>query len=538
MSSMAVAQGWQWSRHFGGPGHDYGQIGAVDAAGNVYCIGHYAGSGPGTYHNLYIGEDTLLGTEAGFLVKYNSSGTLMWSMNIACTNANFAASVNSLVLDTASNALIITGGHSSACTIGTVALPDSGAYLAKVDLDGTCFWATNIGTVQTAGLGLVLNEVGELYVSGGVFQGGTSYIGNESILPGSFLAKFAADGAQLWAKSLIPGTTSAGYPRNLPYTLQCHSGLVYVYGPCFGSANGDLITIDTITVAVTQGVTVLAGLNELSGIAEWVQTFGEANNGTYGYDNSMGLSNEGSIYCMGYIYSDTAYFGTDTAVVAPPNGLSYLVKYSASGELLHLHTYERVGSGGIHVTDDGSLLLIGNAISTPTMLDACDVGQGLFVMRMDSLGNCINMIGTGYATGTSILQTPQGIYLAASSIPQGGTTTFAGESVTSYGFEDVLLAKLDLALGVQSLVLDGNDALHIYANPNQGSFQVQVPDALVNAPHLDLKIYDATGRLVLAQSIGSGDEHPQFDLYGIGAGFYAVTLSNGQRVYHGNMVVE
>jgi hypothetical protein len=152
----------------------------------------------------------------------------------------------------------------------------------------------------------------------------------------------------------------------------------------------------------------------------------------------------------------------------------------------------------------------------------------------------MDLIQTGYAYGMNVVQTPQGIYMAATTpgSPQYNTTTFAGESVTSYGFEDVLLAKLDLSLGVQSLVLDGNDGLHIYANPNQGSFQVQVPDALVNAPHLDLKIYDATGRLVLAQPIGSGDEHPQFDLYGIGAGFYAVTLSNGKRVYHGNMVVE
>jgi hypothetical protein len=54
---------------------------------------------------------------------------------------------------------------------------------------------------------------------------------------------------------------------------------------------------------------------------------------------------------------------------------------------------------------------------------------------------------------------------------------------------------------------------------------------------LELRIYDATGRLVLAQPMGAED-HPQFDLYGIGSGFYAVTLSNGQRVYHGNMVVE
>jgi hypothetical protein len=536
------AQGWQWSRHFGGPGHDYGQIGAVDAAGNVYCFGSYAGPGPGNYTDLYIGNDTLHGRNGSFVTKYDASGNLEWALNMVCVNPDYAIRAAALVLDTVNNSLVITGSHAASCLIGGVALPDSGSFLAKVDLNGNCLWAENIGSAKTATKSLLLNENNELFVCGVISQGETSSIGGQIIAPGAFIAKYVLDGTLLWAKALISGVTSSGLARFYPYTLKLHAGAIYIHGPCFTPPNQEPIVVDTINIGTANSVDVLMGVDEITGIAQWIRTFGEGYGATYGYENHMSVSNSGNVYCMGFAYfNDSISFGSDTVLVVPPNGISYLVEYSPDGEFMHLHTYTTVGLEAIDVTVDGSLLLIGEVNTEPSSLDVCDIsmGQGLFVSRLDSMGNCINMITTGYATGASILQASQGIYLSATTPPdpQFNTNTFAGESVTSYGFEDVLLAKLDLSLGVQSLTVDGNDGLSIYANPNQGSFQIQVPDGLVNSPHLELRIYDATGRLVLAQPMGAED-HPQFDLYGIGSGFYAVTLSNGQRVYHGNMVVE
>jgi outer membrane protein assembly factor BamB len=522
LSCPSLAQGWQWSRHFGGPGHDFGQVGAVDAAGNVYCFGNYANSGPGTYHDLYIGQDTLEGTLAGYIAKYDEEGTMLWALNFACDNVSGRLSVTSMILDSSASTLIITGGHWSSCTIGSISLPDSGAYLANVDLDGNCFWAANIGSARTAGKGLVLNDQDELFVSGTISHFGTSYVGDQAIAPGSFLAKYSPDGTQLWAKSLTIGVGTQGYSRYTPYTLQYKGGFIYAHGPCFGSPNGEPIVADSITIPMSQGVDLLAALDANTGVAVWLRDFGlGSSGGTYGYDNRMRVSGTGAVYCIGSIYDGgSAFFSSDTTVLLPPNGLSYLVKYSPSGVLLQLHTYDRIGMGAIDVTQDGSILITGYVINEPITLDVCSgaSGQGLFVTRMDSIGNCINMIATGYATGTSILQTAQGIYLTATTppSPQFNTNTLLGESVTSYGFEDVLLAKLDLSLGVQSFSIGGNDGLNIYANPNQGSFQVQVPEAIANAPHLELKIYDAMGRLVLSQGIGTEDTHPQLDLYDVG----------------------
>ncbi|HRT54558.1 MAG TPA: hypothetical protein P5291_10780, partial [Flavobacteriales bacterium] len=54
-ASSSFGQFWQWSTHFGGGGHDFGYIGAVDQAGNVYSYGQYAGSGPGQAYDMIIG---------------------------------------------------------------------------------------------------------------------------------------------------------------------------------------------------------------------------------------------------------------------------------------------------------------------------------------------------------------------------------------------------------------------------------------------------------------------------------------------------
>lgn len=84
LSGVAQAKGnWQWSDHFGRPGHDWGYLGAVDSAGNVYCFGTYAGPGSIPFYDMYIGGDTLFGSEAGFVSKHDASGNVDWALNVS-----------------------------------------------------------------------------------------------------------------------------------------------------------------------------------------------------------------------------------------------------------------------------------------------------------------------------------------------------------------------------------------------------------------------------------------------------------------------
>jgi len=71
-----------WAKSAGGTSDDFGYHIATDASGNVYLTGYYNSSsitfGSFTFTNAGIGDNA-------FLIKYNSSGNVIWAKNIGVT---------------------------------------------------------------------------------------------------------------------------------------------------------------------------------------------------------------------------------------------------------------------------------------------------------------------------------------------------------------------------------------------------------------------------------------------------------------------
>ncbi|MBK9763518.1 MAG: T9SS type A sorting domain-containing protein [Flavobacteriales bacterium] len=84
----------------------------------------------------------------------------------------------------------------------------------------------------------------------------------------------------------------------------------------------------------------------------------------------------------------------------------------------------------------------------------------------------------------------------------------------------------------------GDEQLVIYANPNQGTFRIKVPDAFLHRSGLQLKVIDSAGRIVHDQTLNLQGESPRMDLFDVSPGYYLVTLGNSERTYSGHMVVE
>lgn len=85
---------------------------------------------------------------------------------------------------------------------------------------------------------------------------------------------------------------------------------------------------------------------------------------------------------------------------------------------------------------------------------------------------------------------------------------------------------------------DSENALVVYPNPNNGSFIVELPEAIAHGNQLHLLITDATGRTILEQNIvGSGKRLP-IDLGEASKGAYTVTLSKSHRKYTCRVVIE
>ncbi|HMU15297.1 MAG TPA: hypothetical protein PKE53_14995 [Flavobacteriales bacterium] len=547
-ASSSFGQFWQWSTHFGGGGHDFGYIGAVDQAGNVYSYGQYAGSGPGQAYDMIIGEDTLHGSEAGFVAKHDAEGDYVWSVN--CVAPTGTMSVSAMTLDTANDVLIIAGGHSRTSMIGNFQLPDSGAYLAWISVNGVCLNAQNIGSPRTGVSALALHDE-DICIAGVTSDGQSLQIGGQSIQPGSFIARFHTDGTPVWAKNMILGFSSQNV-RYFPSKILSSGSDLLVFGTAMQQPEAGTFDMDTVHVNVNAGGgCALISMDSETGSAQWIRLLGYGPTGGWSptIKNVIDVDDHGNAYVTLTVSGDSVHFAPDTVVHVPSgHSLPCLVKYTPAGELSTFRTFGLdAGFSALSKEESGTLLMMASFLDSSSV-DVCSSQDGTWLVRLDTSGNCLGSVPVALntppwqddASGLSIYPTPDGIYLSAATpySPQFSTITFAGESVTSHGWEDVLLAKCALSLGVGTKSMEDTEQLLIYANPNNGSFRIQVPDALVHERQLLLSIHDGSGRMVYQAPLKMTGAEPELDLHNLTPGIYEVTLGNAKRVYHGSMVVE
>lgn len=162
-----------WSRQVGTTLDDYSQSVAVDGLGNIYISGHTRGSlgGPNA------------GQDDAFLMKFDPSGTELWSRQIGTSNFDKSLSVT---VDSEGNAFIsgVTKGNFGGLNAG-----DEDAFLAKFDPSGTVLWVQQIGTAQSdVSYSVAVDSIGNAYISGDTkgSLGGPNVWSNDV-----FLAKFA-----------------------------------------------------------------------------------------------------------------------------------------------------------------------------------------------------------------------------------------------------------------------------------------------------------------------------------------------------------
>jgi len=216
---------------------------ATDNEGSVYMSGQFDTS------SLTFGSDTLnkLGAVDAFLVKYDSSGNLLWARSAGSTgvytsglsvatdnfgNAYLAgdgaiflckydASGNLIwshsplsalpkhVATDATGNVYLTGYFSSSFNFGLGTLISAGgkdALLCKFDSSGNPLWAKSVGGTGDWDLGwdVGTDHQGHVYISG-VFDSPILYTDSNSLLnvgcSDVFLAKYDSSGNEIWATS-------------------------------------------------------------------------------------------------------------------------------------------------------------------------------------------------------------------------------------------------------------------------------------------------------------------------------------------------
>ena len=167
-----------WIRQRGTSEYDEGTCVAIDDFGNAYICGRTYGSLAGTSK----------GKSDAFLIKYDSSGTVLWEQQLGTTSWERAFAV---AVDCLGNAYI-TGS-----TQGDLGAPNEGsqdAFIAKYNSYGAILWTRQLGTSENEdSYAIAVDSSCNVYITGRT---------GDLIDEDAFLVKYDTSGTLLWAEIL------------------------------------------------------------------------------------------------------------------------------------------------------------------------------------------------------------------------------------------------------------------------------------------------------------------------------------------------
>ncbi|HEV7351294.1 SBBP repeat-containing protein [Telluribacter sp.] len=300
----------QWAQKAGGTDYDEGQGIAVDGSGNVYVTGYFYGSAT-------FGSTTL--TSSGiydvFVIKYNSSGAVLWGQQAGGGNSDVGYGI---AVDGNGN-VYVTGYFQGSATFGSTTLNAYGGndvFVAKYNSSGAVQWVQPAGGVSTEqGRSIAVDGNGNVYVTGS-FQGGATF-GFTTLNPrGSndvFVAKYNSSGEVQWAHQA--GGTDYDEVQGIAVD---GSGNVYVSGTFYGSA-----TFGNSTLTSIGGADVFVARYNSSGVVQWAQQAGGAD-GDVG--RGIAVDGNGNVYVTGNFWN-TAAFGSTTLTSSGSNDV-FVARYT------------------------------------------------------------------------------------------------------------------------------------------------------------------------------------------------------------------
>ncbi|MCP4132457.1 MAG: hypothetical protein GY754_15905 [bacterium] len=273
----------EWSRQLGSSARDRASGVAADSSGNIYVTGHTLGNLDGIQNTNSLDI---------FLVKYNSTGTKLWTKLISSMSIS-----SKIVIDSLDNIYIADGYYSLSLT--------------KFNSDGEMQWTqesdTGAATIDLVS-GMVIDSSGNIYFTGftnGVLDGNTN-AGNYDI----FLAKYNSDGEKQWTRQL--GTEEED--RSSGVALDS-SGDLYISGFTKGGFDGNTLSGQTDTILAKY---------DSSGVKQWTSQLDSDSS-----DQATGIviDNSDNIFVAGY--ASGSFNGA--ARVGPID--AFLVMYNISGKI-------------------------------------------------------------------------------------------------------------------------------------------------------------------------------------------------------------
>jgi hypothetical protein len=512
LSLLAQVPNWVWAKSAGGStGDNRSYSSTTDSYGNVYITGCFNRPSITFGTTTLLNTDTSGWTFDIFIVKYDASGNLLWAKGEGGINSDIgnciSVDVAGNVYVTGSYSYpSISFGSFTFTNIGT-----SNIFIVKYDSSGNVIWAQSAGGAisglysNNIGRSICTDSIGNVYLTG-IFTGTISFgaISLTNIYPSNltdiFIVKFDSLGNVLWARR--EGGNSSE---------DAHSIIADSYGNVYltGFFNSPTFTLGT-TILINNGTNYSSDMfvakYDSSGNAIWAFSAGGI-----GQDigKSITADASGNIYVAGFYTSESIIFGTDTLINLVDTIDIYnqydmfIIKITPMGIINWVKGSENISNYAINVIVDSSdnVYLSGSFIYSMTFGVTTITSSGsadLFIVKYDSSGNEVWVMregGAGYDASESIAIDASGNifvtgWFTAPSITFGATTLTNTSFVNSA--KDVFIAKLGAILVGHPENITNK---FTYINPNPFNllttfkFNTEINNG-------KLKVYDSNGHVV------------------------------------------
>jgi len=275
---------------------------ATDNYGNIIITGEFLGN------SITFGSTTLFNTSVGstdmFLVKYDSSGNVLWARSADGNDWDSGYGVSS---DSLGNIFVTGYFLSSTITFGSVTISNLGSYtifLVKYDSSGNAVWAkAPSGFGEGYGNGITTYRNENIYVTGqfeGILTFGTITLNSFGVFGDDlFIVKYDSSGNVLWAHS------AGGNWDDVSTSITTdNSGNAFVTGYYYS----DSITFDSSTFFNNNGSgNILIAKYDSTGNLNWAATAGGIADDEA---RSIRADGNGRVYVAGYFTSPNLNFGT------------------------------------------------------------------------------------------------------------------------------------------------------------------------------------------------------------------------------------
>lgn len=539
MSSACLSQtpNWEWAQgHCTGVGTNYWANLATDVAGNTYFTAPFNQSsvifGTDTLYHVKQGDF--------FLVKYDSACQVKWARAFGGMRVDVSRGVavdkacnvyvcgmyqsTALTLDN----ITLTNPD----TIGSV-------YLIKFDSSGNVLWARNGGGANLdIGMSVACDNTGQVYLSGST-ESPTFTMGSVSLnmTGGSkfFTSRFDSSGNVIWIRTAL---CVGGSGSDTPHDLAADSGGAYITGyfKCQSLDWGDTILYNSDNTFSRFDIFLVR--YDTSGNVLWAKAYGSASGGDLA--TAVEIDGYGNLYLAG-AWNSTAQLTLDNIVLnntLASSGDMFLAKCRSDGSVIWARNSTGVsweGATSIAVKANGDLFMTG-AFEGPTTFGtvqavhtsatySSNTSSDVFVVKYDSAGTAgwvrsVNGIEYQSAAGISVDNGYNvyvtGYYLGLDSANFGPLHLKELGSCNTHTY----IAKLGVFGTTDLSVFSSAGGLRAYPNPAESKLTLNGYETLGA-----VNIYNTMGDLVFESHASSNEL--VIDIGNYPAGLYILRSAAG-----------